>query len=103
MDVVNNERCQSNLHQNPGQYQNLDFFQPEKIPAKFIPSFKIILVSREVREKFDEGAVIIPEVRSVVLQKSAVEISEVQSRNFRSAQKILKNCALIFYFRRTQR
>ena len=74
-----------------------------KISTKFIPSFEVIVVSGEVQKKFEKGAVIIAEVRSVVLQKSAVEISEVHSKNFRSAQKICKKCALVFYLRRAQR
>ena len=72
-----------------------------KISTKFIPSFEVIVVSREVQKKFEKGAVIIPEVRSVVLQKSLVEISEVHSRNFRSVQKMRKKCSLVFYFRST--
>ena len=55
-----------------------------------------------MQEKFKKGAVIIPEVCSVVLKKSSVEISEVHFRNSRNVQKILKKCALIFYFRRDQ-
>ena len=103
MYAVNNESCRSNLHQNPGLYQYLDFVQGENILTKFIPSLEVIPVPREVPEKLEKGVVIVPEVCSVVLQKSAVEISEVHSKNFRSAQKILKKCALIFYFRRAQR
>ena len=45
-----------------------------KISTKFIPSFEVIVVSGEMQKKFEKGAVIIAEVRSVVLQKSAVEI-----------------------------
>ena len=59
-----------------------------KISTKFIPSFGVIVVSQEVEKKFEKDTVFIPEVCSVLLQKSAVEISEVHSRNFRSAQKI---------------
>ena len=66
MDVVNNKSCRSNLHQNPGQYQNLDFVQREKIPTKFIPTFKTIVVSRVVWEKFDKRAANIQEMCSVV-------------------------------------
>ena len=70
-----------------------------KISTKFIPSFEVIVVSLEVQKKFGTGAVVTPVVRSVVLQKSVVEISEVHSRNFRNVQKIRKKCSLVFYFR----
>ena len=100
---VNNKSFRSNLYQNPGQYQNLDFVQRENIPTKFIPSFDIIVVSREVQEKLEKGTVIIPEVCSVVLKKSSAEISEVHFSNFRNVQKILNKYALIFYLRRGQR
>ena len=56
-----------------------------------------------MQEKFKKGAVIIPEVCSVVLKKSSVEISEVHFSNFRNVQKILNKYALIFYLRRGQR
>ena len=79
IDVVNSESCRPNLP------QNIDFVQPENIPTKFISGFKLIVKSREVREISEKGSVIILEVHSVVLQKSAVEISEVHTRNFRSA------------------
>ena len=79
IDVVNNECCRSNLP------QNIDFVQRENIPTKFFSDFKLIVISREVREISEKGAVIVLEVHSVVLQKSAVEISEVHTRNFRSA------------------
>ena len=70
-----------------------------KISTKFIPSFEVIVVSLEVQKKFGTGTVVTPVVRSVVLQKSVVEISEVRSRNFRNVQKIRKKCSLVFYFR----
>ena len=38
--------------------------------------------------KLEMDTVIIPEMRSVILPKRAVEISEGHSRNFRSTQKI---------------
>ena len=56
-----------------------------------------------MQEKLEKGRRIVPEVCSVVLKKSSVEISEVHFRNFRNVQKVLKKCALIFYFRRDQR
>ena len=92
----------SNLHQNLGKYQDLDFLKCKNLSTKFISRFKTIIVSPEVREKFEKGAFIIPEVRSVVPHRSAVENSEMRSRNFRSAQMILKKCTLIFYFRKAQ-
>ena len=92
----------SNFHQNPGKYQDLDFLQCENISTKIISRFKTIIVSWEVQERFEKGAFIIPEVRSVVPHRSAVENSEMRSRNFRSAQMILKKCTLIFYFRKAQ-
>ena len=73
-----------------------------KISTKFIPGFEVIVVSRKVQMKLEMDAVIIPKVRSVILQKRAVEISEGHSRNFRSTQKIRKKCTLVFYFRRAQ-
>ena len=43
------------------------------------------------------------EVRSVVLQKCAVEISEVRSAVIKKcAVDVFKKCAPTFYFRRTQ-
>ena len=55
-----------------------------KLLIKFIPSFEVIVVSREVQNKFEKGEVIIPEASSVVLQKSVVEILEVRKGYIRS-------------------
>ena len=55
-----------------------------KISTKVIPSFEVIVVSREVQNKFEKGEVIIPEASSVVLQKSVVEILEVRKGYIRS-------------------
>ena len=55
-----------------------------KISTKVIPSFEVIVVSREVQDKFEKGEVIIAEVSSVVLQKSAVEILGVRKTYIRS-------------------
>ena len=70
----------------------LTLFKVKTLTTEFIPSFKVIFISQEVRDKFDNGAAFILEMGSRNFGSAQCDAEEVRSWRFYNCAPILNKC-----------